>query len=1108
MAQRTSFVGREEQLGELRESWRAAAGGRGGLVVVSGEAGIGKTRLVEQLAAEITARAGDTSGGGGGGCVAWGTCAGLDAPPLWPWRAVLRELPGSADVLAGLDARAAFDLVDPVGDQARAFAGIVERLRGAAADQPLLVVLDDLHWADPDSLSLLRLAASEVRRAPLLLVGTLRPDEVETAPAVRAMLSDLASATEVVHLGGLAVGAVGRLVGELTGSEPTDELAVAVAGRTGGNPFFVRELLRLLVAEGGLDTALTGGRLAVTPLVRDVLLRRVAQLSAPARALLDVAAVAGSRSPLPVLAEALDEDPAAVRGAADEAEAARFVTVTAQELRFAHDLVREAVIAELDAGERRRLHLAIGRVLRDAGGPEATPAQIAEIAGHLVDALPAGDPVEAAAAALEAGQQALGQHAPADAVHHLERGLAALSGSGPSTAPMRTPLLLALGDARTVAGDRSGAREAYQAAAVGARAAGDAEGLARSALGFAGVMGTPRPEPERVALLEEALAGVGDRRDPLVARLKARLAHALLFSSDQRSRRVELADQAVELARGIGDDETLAAALYAWSIVHVAVGNYEQRLAAADELLALGRSCGVEEVEASALHFHAHLMAEGGDFAAFDADVAACGALASRIHNATWQWTSLVHRAMRATMQGRFDDAETLGNQAFELGTRAQHEVAAATFYAHLVALRTWQGRLDELLPMITAGAGRYPELPAVWAGVPYAHAELGRKDEAADGLRRAVASHVIEDVPGAQSWAVALAMLARAAAVTGDAEVAGRVRELLVPLGDRHIVGPFADCYFGPASLSVGLCSATVGDIAEACVQLERAVRAATSVGARPVVAWAKAELAWALEHRGGDAGRTAALRAEAVAELSRLGVRRHLAALDDQPALAQAPTPARALVPIPAPAPAAATASIPEPVRPNEFRRTAEGWSISYGGRAVMVRHTKGLADIHRLLAARGAELHVLELAREAADDGAAATSTSAAEATVGGGSRQPVLDERAKAEYRQRVRDLQAEVDDARACADIARAERAEAELDFVVAELAAGLGFGGRDRTMTDETERARQAVRARIRYTLDRLERVHPTLHRHLDRALVTGTFCSYQPERPTAWVTS
>lgn len=1088
MARNTSFVGRDEQLGELRESWRAAAAGQGGLVVVSGDAGIGKTRLVEQLAAEVTGSDRD-------GRVAWGTCAGLDAPPLWPWHAVLRDLPGGA----GADAPAASDLVDPAGGQARTYARIVERLRDAAANRPLLVVLDDLHWADPDSLRLLRLAASEARRAPLLLVGTLRPDDVATAPGVRATLSDLASSTEVVQLGGLPATAVGRLVGELTGREPTDELVAAVTRQTGGNPFFLREVLRLLVTEGRLDDALAGGgRLVVPPLVRDVLLRRVAQLSAPARALLDAAAVAGTRVPFPVLARVLDHDPGAVRRAADEAEAARFVTVAAQDLRFEHDLVREALVAELVAAERRRLHLAIGHALRDAD-PAVVSARTAEIAGHLVEALPAGDPAEAAAAALAAGRQALEQHAPTDAVHHLERGTAALDGAGPAAAPLRTSLLLTLGDARTVGGDRPGARQSYRDAAAGARAAADPEGLARAAIGFAGVMGSPRPDPERVELLEEALAALGDRRDALLARLQARLAHALLFS-DQRARRSALADEAVSLARTTGDDAALAAALYAWSIVHAMAGNYERRLAAADELLAVGHRCGVAEVEASAAHFHAHLMAEGGDFAAFDADVAACEALARRLHDATWLWTSRVHQAMRATMQGRFADAEALGHEAFGIGDRSQHEVATAVYYAHLLSLRAWQGRLDELFPVILDAAARYTELPAVWAALPYAHAELGRRNEAADELRRAVETHELEDIPGAHSWPVALAMLARAAAVTGDAEVAGRVRELLAPLGERHVVGPFGDCYSGPALLYVGLCSATVGDLDDAASQMERALHQATAAGARPVVAWAKAELATVLDRSGGaDAGHVAALRAEAAAELDRLGMPGHRAALGEVDGIDEIDETGEAAPPAEGSA--------------NEFRRTAEGWSIRYDGRAVVVRPTKGLADIHRLLAAPGVELHVLELAREAEVDatgtGAAAGAAGAgAEGGVGGGSRQPVLDERAKADYRRRLQDLQAEVDDARACADLARAERAEAEVDFLVTELAAGLGFGGRDRTMTDEAERARQAVRARIRYTLDRLERVHPALRRHLDRALVTGTFCSYQPERPTTWTTA
>lgn len=1085
MTRNTSFVGRDEQLGRLRETWGAASAGSGGLVVVSGEAGIGKTRLVEQLVAEVA----------DSGRVAWGACAGLDAPPLWPWHTILRDLPGGPGATDGPDASAASDLVDPAGAPARSYARIVERLRDTAAQVPLLVVLDDLHWADPDSLRLLRLAVPQARRAPLLLVATLRPDEMAAAPELRATLSDLASSTEVVELVGLPTTAVGRLVGELTGRDPTDGIVAAVTRQTGGNPFFLREVLRLLVTEGRLDDALAGGdRLVVPPLVRDVLLRRVAQLSAPARALLDAAALAGTPARLPMLARALGHDAEVVRRAADEAEAARFVTVAGQELRLEHDLVREAVVAELAAGERRRLHLAIGRALRDAD-PAVAPARTAETAWHLLEALPAGDPLEAAAAALAAGRQALAQHAPLDAVEHLERGAAALDGADAADASLRTSLLLALGDARTIGGDRPGARAAYRDAAAGARAPADPESLARAAIGFAGEMGNPRPDPERVELLEDALAMLGDRRDALHARLLARLAHALLFT-DQVSRRSSLADEAVALARTTGDDAALAAALYAWSIVHAMAGNYEQRLAAADELLAVGRRSGVAEVEASAAHFHAHLMAEGGDFAAFDADVAACEALARRVQDATWLWTSLVHRAMRATMQGRFAEAEALGDEAFGIGSRSQHEVATAVYYAHLLSLRAWQGRLDELLPVIVDASGRYTELPAVWAAVPYAHAELGRRDEAADELRRAVRAHALEDIPGAQSWPVALAMLARTAAVTGDAEVAGRVRDLLAPLGERHVVGPFGDSYHGPALLYVGLCSATLGELDEAAAQIERALRQARAVGARPVVAWASAELAAVLDRTGGaNDRRAAALRADAASELDRLGMSGHRAALGEVGAAAGSDQ---------------ADAAVRHAGGPNEFRRTSEGWSIRYEGRVGVVRPTKGLADIHRLLAAAGHELHVLELAREAEVDtggtgGTAATGTGGA---AGGGSRQPMLDERAKAEYRRRLQDLRAEADDARACADLARAERAEAELDFLVAELAAGLGIGGRDRTMTDEAERARQAVRARIRYTLDRLERTHPELRQHLDRALVTGTFCSYRPERPTTWITA
>ena len=1059
MTRRDQFVGRQHELDELRDHWRRARAGRGGFVLVTGEAGIGKTRLVEQFAEEV----------GQDGAVAWGATGGPDAPALWLWRSVLRDVQGPSEH----DTRGSepvpgprSDLGDPAGPAEHERVRLVDALVNAAR-QPLLVVLDDLHWADADSVGLLRLTVGEARRVSLLVVGTARSEEIDAGSLLHATLADLAPSAAAIHLDGLSADGLHDLVHALTGRSPSEDLVSSVIDRTGGNPFFVREVLRLLVAEGGLDDAMAGGDLGVPTLVRDVLLRRVGQLSGPARAVLDTAAVTGTTAVLDLVAAVTNLPTSAVVDAAAEAEAARLVAIEAGRLRFTHDLVRDALTAALEPRERRRLHLAVAHATRDRPG---TPAS--EIAHHLLDALPSGDPAEAAEAAQAAGRDALADHAPGEAVRFLERALGVVVQGG-ATAP--ADLLLALGDARSARGDRPGAREAYWSAADSARAAASPEGLAHSALGFAGVMGTPAADPDRVELLEEALAALEDRRDGLVARVMARLAHALLFT-DQRARRLQLAGDAVALARSIGDDGALASALYVWNIVHITSTNHAERRAHAEEMLALGRASRVPEVEAWALHVHAHVVAEDGDFAGFDGDVAACVAIARRTHSATWQWASLVHRAMRATMQGRFAAAEDLGERAFESGSRSQHDLAAATYGAHLVALRMWQGRLDELLPVISAGAARFPELPAAWASVPFAQAELGRVPEAVESLRRISTDRVLEDLPGSQSWTVALAMLARAASVTGDEDLAARLLVLLDPIGDRHIIGPFADCYFGPASLYVGLCAMATGDDEAAVEALERAERQAIAVGARPVLAWVRSELKELLVRIGGEAGRVAQLRDAVDAELVALGmVRRPLAAgqISAEP--------------------------VDAPVRsatPNAFVPTATGgWSITFDGQTVEVRATKGLTDLHRLVSAPGEELHVLELAREADGDG------------LGPAARTPILDEQAKAAYRRRVVELQAEVDDARDCADLGRLERAEVELDAVVTELTSGFGLGGRDRAAANEAERARQAVRARIRYALDLLGRTHPSLRRHLQRSVVTGTFCAYEPERPMEWTT-
>ncbi len=369
MTRNEAFVGRDRQLDELVGYWREAEAGHGHFVVVSGEAGIGKTRLVERFATEIDEA----------GRVAWAACSGVNAPPLWPWRMVLRDLgqDAEADAPTGLITDSS-DLVDPVGDQARRYAQLVDALRDAASRGPVLVVLDDLHWADSDSVTVLRMLAGEVRRLPLLLVATLRPDDMAAgSEELRGVLTDLASSTTVVHLGGLTPDATGRLVRELTGRQPTAALTAAIVDRTRGNPFFVRELMRLLVAEGTIDAAMTGERIRMPPLVRDVLLQRVAQFSRTTRAVLDAAAIAGREVSLIALGRFAGVTQEELVRAVDEAEAARLVQVVDGRLRFEHDLVREALVEDLGAVDRRRLHLAAGtRCARPAARVHRRPRSL------------------------------------------------------------------------------------------------------------------------------------------------------------------------------------------------------------------------------------------------------------------------------------------------------------------------------------------------------------------------------------------------------------------------------------------------------------------------------------------------------------------------------------------------------------------------------------------------------------------------------------------------------------------------------------------------------------------------------------------------------------
>jgi DNA-binding SARP family transcriptional activator len=431
------LVGRDDQLGVLDAVLAGGRGGRGRVVLVAGEPGIGKTRLAEEAARRAVAA---------GMQVAWGRChEGDGAPALWPWVQVVRQLaaglaPGQLAAMLGPSAARLGQLMPelaeatpplPVADLGaarfqlnQAVAGLLRRLAGA---RPLLVVVDDLHWADVPSLSLLAFVAGEVQDARLVVVGTYRDVEALAGQPLADTLGALArEPVERIPLGGLDRAGVAALIGRTVGGRPAEPLVAAVHDRCGGNPFFITELLRLLQSERGLagPDAAAAARRDIPVGVRDVLRRRLARLPAQTGTLLMVAAVAGRGFGLDLVeaVTGLEDEPAL-----DAAEAAVLAGLVIEDdraagrYRFAHALVRETIYEDISHARRARLHARVVDALVATRGPEPEPA--AEMAYHCWQAAPMIGAGRALPHLLRAGEQAAAQLAYEAADEQFARAL-------------------------------------------------------------------------------------------------------------------------------------------------------------------------------------------------------------------------------------------------------------------------------------------------------------------------------------------------------------------------------------------------------------------------------------------------------------------------------------------------------------------------------------------------------------------------------------------------------------------------------------------------------------------------------------------------------------
>ena len=956
------LIGRADARAVIVDALADAVAGRGGVLWLTGEAGIGKTRLLAEL--------GMLADEGGGGILRGAGWEDPGTPPFWLWTQVLREAAAFGDtdgwrpearaLLAGsfpeTDAATRFPLFDAVR-------GVVT---GLAEGRPVVLLLDDLHWADLGSLRLLAFVASAAAGTRLLLAAGWRSGEAPL-PGVAA---DLVGRARILELSGLDPAAVGELIESVSGQPVTAADAAAVADQTGGNPLFVEQMSRLARARGRDTVAGTVPASAIA-----VVQRRVARLSQPCHDLLVALAVAGPDTHARRLTALLGNAPAQLVALVDEAVSTGLVVEQSQRLSFAHALLREAVYADISPSRRRALHLAAADRLTADGGPDA------EVVRHLLRAVPLAPLDRVVGVGERAARAAVAMQAYEDAADLYGRLLDLL----PPTDEARFRLLLDQGEVVLAIGDVEAARPMFVEVTDLARKNGDPAAFARAALGFAaGLAGFEiRLRDElQLDLLLEALQRLPDEDSELRAYAMARLSVALSFSAST-AERAALAEQAVAMSRRLGLVAGLGHALAAWCDAFAGPGDVERREVAATEIITLAGQARDGQLELLGLRHRVVARLERGATALAEADMGAFTRLATRLRQPLYSWYGSLWRGFLAQQRGDLDEMATWADEAERTGALvgSRNAVALATTQRLWIAYdRRRDDDLDQQFQRVMAEmldqTATDETFGALYPGRP-AHARRAALPQLAA---------VVEGLPVDAEWLMYLCHITTALFDGGETPAyAAGMRDLLLPHAHRFTIDGIGAASGGSVQLYLGMLSAMIGNSGAADAHFAAAVEANTAAGHRLAAAAAHRARGIAARRRGDGAAGDQLSAAHAAYEELGLGERAaEMAALLAEPA--QGPA-GRA------------------------FRREGATWRLTYAGRTATVRHSKGMADLAVLLAHPGQERHALDLAggpqtTEQADTG-------------------PLLDEQAKAAYRRRLDQLRNAADDGDEAADAERA-----------------------------------------------------------------------------------